>query len=72
MAAIEGMEPDDPRYDAAVRELADDVRKHVGEEEAQIFPMAQACLGAEGLRDLGERMASRKAVLREEMADVAP
>ncbi|PYQ49106.1 MAG: hemerythrin [Acidobacteria bacterium] len=72
MAAIEGMQPDDPRYDAAVGDLADDVRKHVGEEEGQIFPMAQQCLGAERLRDLGERMAARKTALREEMADLAP
>ena len=72
MAAIEAMQPDNPRYDPAVRELADDMRRHVTEEEGQLFPMARQALGPERLRELGERMAVRKAALREEMADLAP
>jgi hemerythrin superfamily protein len=72
MAAIESMQPEDPRYDARVRELADDVRKHVGEEEGRLFEMARQRLGAARLRSLGERMAARKTALRAEMADLAP
>ncbi len=72
MAAIADMQPEDPRYDLSVRELGDDVRAHVAEEEGQLFDMARRRLGPGRLRELGERMAVRKAALREEMADSAP
>jgi hemerythrin superfamily protein len=72
MAAIEGMQPDNPRYDSMVQKLADDVREHAGAEEGRLFEMARQRLGAARLRSLGEQMAARKTALRAEMADLAP
>jgi Hemerythrin HHE cation binding domain len=61
IAQLEGAEPDGARYDAQVQVLADYVRHHIKEEQAEMFPRARA--SSLDLLELGARMAARKEVL---------
>ena len=38
LSELDGMTPDDERFDSKVRVLIENVRYHVGEEETQLFP----------------------------------
>jgi hemerythrin superfamily protein len=70
LGAIAAMHPEDEGYDARVMELRDDVRRHVAEEEREIFAAARKQLGAARLGELAAEMGTRKGELREEMSDV--
>jgi hemerythrin superfamily protein len=63
VAALESISPDDESYDAKVKVLKEDVEHHVEEEEGEMFPDARKFLGKEGLEELGEQIAERKAEL---------
>lgn len=65
IADLESAGVDDPLVDAKVRVLGDYVRRHVAEEEAQMFEAARASLD---LSVLGQRLAARKAELCREAA----
>lgn len=58
MVEIEALEPDDEMFDAEVKVLSEYVKHHVKEEQNEMFPQAQEA-GIE-MKELGERMASRK------------
>ena len=61
-AELDGMDPDNERFDSKVRVLIEDVRYHVVEEERSLFPVVRAALGRKRLSELGERMAQTKKV----------
>lgn len=57
IAQIEGLEPDGKLYDAKVKALADRVKRHVKEEQNDVFVRAKA--SALDMDELGDRMAAR-------------
>ena len=48
MKELENTDEDDPKFDALVRTLIDDIRHHVADEESELLPkLRDACDGAE-------------------------
>jgi hemerythrin-like domain-containing protein len=60
LSELEGMAPEDERFDAKVTVLIENVRHHVKEEEDEFFPMVRDQLGRNALGDLGDAMAAAK------------
>jgi len=63
LAELEKMGPGDERYDAKYKVLAESVKHHVEEEEAEIFPDVESKIDNAGL---GLKMAERKEELERE------
>ena len=63
VAEIDGIEPDDDRYEAKVQALRASVERHIREEERAMFSEARNLLTDDRLQALGRLMAS----LREKM-----
>ena len=62
---IEAMEVGDDLFDAKVRVLGESVKRHIREEEEELFPELE---GAEGdLDGIGEKLAARKEELMAEL-----
>jgi hemerythrin superfamily protein len=59
---LDGMDPQDERFDPKVRVLMESVRHHIKEEESEMFPKVRKALSAAQLRDLGEQLEEAKAV----------
>jgi len=55
--------PEDAGYALAFTKLTDGVRRHVADEEGEIFPAAREFLGIPRLEELGREMADLKAQL---------
>jgi hemerythrin-like domain-containing protein len=51
---LEGMKPEDERFAAKMTVLIENVRHHVREEEAELFPAVRQSLGRRRLNELGE------------------
>ena len=62
LSELEGMQPEDERFDAKVTVLIENVRHHVEEEEGEYFPKVRDELGRNALSDLGDAMAAAKRV----------
>ncbi|HEX2032097.1 MAG TPA: hemerythrin domain-containing protein [Actinomycetota bacterium] len=62
LAELDGMEEEDPDFDARVRTLIQDVRHHVEEEEGELLPKIRTALSDSELEEMGERMERAKAV----------
>jgi hemerythrin superfamily protein len=60
LSELEGMDPEDERFDAKVTVLMESVRHHVKEEEQEMFPKVRKALGRAKLNDLGQRMERAK------------
>lgn len=63
IAEIEGSGPDDDYFDAKVTVLSEMIKHHVREEEKSDGMFAEARKSDMDLRELGERLAARKAEL---------
>ena len=61
--------PEDAGYALAFKKLADAVREHVKEEEAEMFPAAREILGVARLEELGQEMADLKPQLAAGIAE---
>jgi hemerythrin superfamily protein len=59
---LERMDPSHFEFDSAVTQLIKDVRHHVDEEEADMFPRLRSALGQERLMQLGARMQEAKRI----------
>ena len=59
---------DQEQFAAKSKVLKDLIEHHATEEEQEMFPMARKVMGAQQLRELGERLKERKQELTEEMA----
>ncbi len=60
LSELDGMAPDDERFDAKVTVLIENVRHHVEEEESDYFPKVRSELGRKALTELGDAMAKAK------------
>src|SRR3954453_3093092 len=61
LSELDGMDPEDERFDAKVTVLIENVRHHVEEEEGEFFPKVRNELGRKALGDLGEALENAKA-----------
>jgi len=57
---LDGLDPDDARFDELLRSLIADVRHHVEEEESDVLPKLQQACTPEQLQDLGEKVLMAK------------
>jgi hypothetical protein len=62
VALVEGGEPDGKLYDAKVKALAEHVKRHIKEEQKEVFVRARA--SSLDMDELGARMAARTDDLR--------
>ena len=62
LSELDGMSPEDERFDAKVTVLVNNVRHHVDVEEGELFPMVRDELGRKALSDLGEAMAAARKI----------
>jgi hypothetical protein len=60
LSELEGMDPEDERFDAKVTVLIENVRHHVREEESEYFREVRSELGSRALNELGEAMAKAR------------
>jgi hemerythrin-like domain-containing protein len=60
---LEKMDPEDERYSAKFKVLAESVKHHIQEEESNVIPEVEGVLDG---ATLGERMAQRKEQLQQE------
>lgn len=56
LAELPEVDPEDERFEAKITVLSELVEHHVEEEEDEMFPMAEKKLGAERVKELGQRM----------------
>lgn len=56
LAELPEVDPEDGRFEAKITVLSELVEHHVEEEEEEMFPMAEKKLGAERIKELGQRM----------------
>ncbi len=61
LAEVDRRPDDDPYRRHLLNELSPLVRKHFAEEEGDLFPALRARMSAEGLAELGEKMAAARA-----------
>jgi hemerythrin superfamily protein len=62
MKELEGYEPDDARFDTLLRQLMEEIRQHVAEEEGELFPKLASHAGREELETLGSKVQAMKKV----------
>ena len=60
----EGQDADSGEFDATVAGIKGAVEHHVREEEEEIFPVVEKTFSPDHMRELGERMQSRRAELQ--------
>lgn len=60
MKALEGIGPENPRFEQLVRQLIKDVRHHMAEEEEHLLPRMREVCDHEELQDLGHKVKSAK------------
>jgi len=61
LSELDGMPPQDERFDAKVTVLIENVRHHVEEEQDEFFPKVRDELGRKALNELGDAMVEAKA-----------
>jgi hemerythrin superfamily protein len=62
MKALEPVAPEDPRFDELLAQLITDIRGHLADEEADLFPRLQAACPEEELVSLGEKVQRAKRI----------
>jgi hemerythrin superfamily protein len=60
MKELEGVAPEDPRFDDLLTQLITDVRGHVAEEESDLFPRLATACSEEELVELGKKVQHAK------------
>ena len=63
MGELEATDVSDERWAAKFKVMKENIEHHIEEEEGEMFKQARSVFEAEELRELGERMAARKAQL---------
>jgi hemerythrin-like domain-containing protein len=76
LSELDGMDPENERFDAKVKVLIDNVRHHVEEEETNFFKKVRADLSRSALADLGDELNEARKMAptrpRPNMPDVPP
>jgi hemerythrin superfamily protein len=62
MKELERTDAEDPKYDALVTKLIEDIRHHVEDEEGDLLPKLRETCGAVELRQLGEKFENSKKI----------
>jgi len=62
LSELDGMSPDEERFEAKVTVLKENVRHHVEEEESDLFPQVRRALTRTALEQMGEAMARAKTI----------
>lgn len=60
MKEIEGLDAESEDFDRLVRQLIDDIRHHVTEEERDLFPRLRKACSEQDLRELGDKIVQAK------------
>lgn len=61
LSELDGMSPEEERFDAKMTVLIESVRHHVEEEETELFPEVRKALGRKKLGEVGAAMEKAKA-----------
>jgi hemerythrin superfamily protein len=61
LSELDGMSPEEERFEAKVTVLIESVRHHVEEEEGDLFPKVREAMGRKALQELGEQMDAARA-----------
>lgn len=67
MGELEALSPADERWGAKATVMKENIEHHVEEEEGEMFEKARQVFDAGELKELGERMADRKAAMESQM-----
>jgi hemerythrin-like domain-containing protein len=67
MGELEALSPADERWGAKATVMRENIEHHVEEEEGEMFEKARQVFDAGELKELGERMADRKAAIEGQM-----
>lgn len=67
MGELEALSPADERWGAKATVMRENIEHHVEEEEGEMFEKARQVFDAGELKELGERMADRKAAMEGQM-----
>jgi hemerythrin-like domain-containing protein len=68
LAQLAGLGPDDAGYAVAFTKLVDGVRRHVAEEEGEMFTAAREFMGVPRLEEVGREMADLKGQMGPDLA----
>ncbi len=60
LSELDGMSPQEERFEAKVTVLIENVRHHVEEEETEMFPTVRKALGRKRLGEIGDAMEAAK------------
>jgi len=60
LSELDGLDPEDERFEAKMTVLIENVRHHVKEEETELFPSVRKALGRKLLTELGDQLAVAK------------
>ena len=67
MGELDALSPADERWGAKATVMKENIEHHVEEEEGEMFEKARQVFDASELKELGERMADRKAAIEGQM-----
>ncbi len=67
MGELEALSPADERWGAKATVMRENIEHHIEEEEGEMFEKARQVFDAGELKELGERMADRKAAMEGQM-----
>ena len=62
MKELEGRSPNDARFEVLLRQLMEEIRQHVAEEEGELFPKLATHASREELEALGRKVQVMKKV----------
>ncbi|HKC24090.1 MAG TPA: hemerythrin domain-containing protein [Thermoanaerobaculia bacterium] len=65
---LDGLKPQDERFDAKMKVLKENVEHHAGEEEDEMFPEARSGMDEARLEELGSELAEMKETLKSRFA----
>jgi hemerythrin-like domain-containing protein len=68
LSELASLPPDDETWGAKAKVMTENLRHHIEEEEKEMFPTARKVFDADELRELGDRMAARRAIAERQPA----